>query len=80
MKPLNNYFSSEAKIDVPTLEFVSKRRLYTLRPLSEEVLSGQQKIADLFYEHKFITKKINVKEATLSSKQYAALTPSEIKP
>ncbi len=70
----------EAKIDIPTLELVSKRRFYTLRPLSQEVLSGQQKIADLFYEQKFITKKINVREATLSSEQYAAVTPSEIKP
>ncbi|MEH1942079.1 MAG: aliphatic sulfonate ABC transporter substrate-binding protein [Nostoc sp.] len=72
--------SPEAKIDVPTLEIVSKRRRYTLRPLSEKVLSGQQKIADLFYQQKFITKKINVKEAALSSEQYTALTPPEIKP
>ncbi|MDZ8104149.1 MAG: aliphatic sulfonate ABC transporter substrate-binding protein [Nostoc sp. DedQUE12a] len=72
--------SPEAKIDVPTLELVSKRRFYTLRPLSEEVLSGQQKIADLFYEQKFITKKINVREATLSSEEYTAVTPSEVKP
>ncbi|BAZ33500.1 aliphatic sulfonate ABC transporter periplasmic ligand-binding protein (plasmid) [Cylindrospermum sp. NIES-4074] len=72
--------SPEAKIDVPTLELVSKRRLYTLRPLSEEVLSGQQKIADLFYEQKFITKKINIKDATLSPEQYAAFTPTDVKP
>ena len=72
--------SPEAKIDVPTLELVSKRRLYTLRPLSEEVLSGQQKIADLFYEQKFITKKINVRDATLSSEQYATFTPTDVKP
>lgn len=72
--------SPEAKIDVPTLELVSKRRLYTLRPLSEEVLSGQQKIADLFYEQKFITKKINVRDATLSREQYAAFTPIDVKP
>lgn len=72
--------SPEAKIDVPTLELVSKRRFYTLRPLSEEVLSGQQNIADLFYEQKFITKKINVKDATLSPEQYAAFTPTDVKP
>ncbi|WP_242063515.1 aliphatic sulfonate ABC transporter substrate-binding protein [Nostoc sp. FACHB-892] len=72
--------SPEAKIDVPTLELVSKRRFYTLRPLSEEVLSGQQKIADLFYEQNFITKKTNVRDATLSPEQYAALTPIDVKP
>lgn len=72
--------SPEAKIDVPTLELVSKRRRYTLRPLSEEVLLGQQKIADLFYQQKFITKKINVRDATVSAEQYAAFTPIDVKP
>ncbi|QFS49958.1 ssuA, sulfonate transport system substrate-binding protein [Nostoc sphaeroides CCNUC1] len=72
--------SPEAKIDVPTLELVSKRRRYTLRPLSEKVLSGQQTIADLFYEQKFITKKINIRDATLSAEQYAAFTPTDVKP
>lgn len=72
--------SPEVKIDVPTLEMVSKRRRYTLRPISDEVMSGQQQIADLFYENKFISKKIDVKNATLTPEQYAELTPSEVKP
>ncbi len=70
----------DAKLDISTLEKVVRRRRYTLRPINDEILSGQQKIADLFYEQKFITKKINVKEAALSSQEYAAVTPSEIKP
>ncbi|WP_445633683.1 ABC transporter substrate-binding protein [Nostoc sp. DSM 114161] len=70
----------DAKLDIPTLEKVVRRRRYTLRPITDEILSGQQKIADLFYEQKFITKKINVREVALSSEQYTALTPSEIKP
>ncbi|MEH2378329.1 MAG: aliphatic sulfonate ABC transporter substrate-binding protein [Nostoc sp.] len=70
----------DAKLDIPTLEKVVKRRRYTLRPISDEILSGQQKISDLFYEQKFITKKINVKDVALSSEEYAALTPPEIKP
>ncbi|MFN6560717.1 MAG: hypothetical protein RMY28_013165 [Nostoc sp. ChiSLP01] len=57
------------------LEKVVRRRRYRLRPITDEILSGQQKIADLFYEQKFITKKINVKEVALSSEQYTALTP-----
>ncbi|MFN6463848.1 MAG: aliphatic sulfonate ABC transporter substrate-binding protein [Nostoc sp. DedVER02] len=79
-KEVAELISPEAKIDVPTLELVSKRRRYTLRPLSEEVLSGQQTIADLFYEQKFITKKINVRDAILSAEQYAAFTPTDVKP
>ncbi|MBN3881590.1 MAG: aliphatic sulfonate ABC transporter substrate-binding protein [Nostoc sp.] len=70
----------DAKLDIPTLEKVVKRRRYTLRPISDEILSGQQKISDLFYEQKFITKKINVKDVALSPEEYTALTPPEIKP
>ncbi|MEH2156396.1 aliphatic sulfonate ABC transporter substrate-binding protein [Nostoc sp.] len=70
----------DAKLDIPTLEKVVKRRRYTLRPINDEILSGQQKISDLFYEQKFITKKINVKDVALSPEEYTALTPPEIKP
>lgn len=70
----------DAKLDIPTLEKVVKRRRYTLRPITDEILSGQQKISDLFYEQKFINKKINVKDAALSPEEYAAITPPDIKP
>lgn len=72
--------ASDAKLDLTTLETTVKRRRYTLRPITDRILSRQQEIADLFYEQKFITKKINVKDVALSPEQYAALTPPDIKP
>lgn len=72
--------ASDAKLDLTTLETTVKWRRYTLRPMTDAILSRQQEIADLFYEQKFITKKINVKDVALSPEQYAALTPPDIKP
>ena len=72
--------ATDAKLDLTTLETTVKRRRYTLRPMTDGILSRQQEIADLFYEQKFISKKINVKDVALSPEQYAALTPPDIKP
>ncbi|MBR8840838.1 MAG: ABC transporter substrate-binding protein, partial [Stigonema ocellatum SAG 48.90 = DSM 106950] len=70
----------DAKLDIGTLETIVKRRRYTLRPITDAILSKQQEIADLFYEEKFINKKINVKDVALSAEQYAALSPPNLKP
>ncbi|MEH1854552.1 MAG: hypothetical protein V7L11_23435 [Nostoc sp.] len=57
-----------------------KRRHFGLRPITDKVIAGQQEISDLFYKQKFITKKINAKDVTLTPEEYAAITPPEIKP
>ncbi|MCM0593007.1 MAG: hypothetical protein HEQ35_28760 [Gloeotrichia echinulata IR180] len=62
------------------MEKIVKRWRFTLRPITDNILTGQQEIADLFYQQKFISKKINVKDAALSPEEYAALTPPDIKP
>lgn len=67
--------SPELKVDVPTLEVVIRRRTYSLRPITDQLMTEQQKIADLFYENKVIPKKIDIKEAMLTPEEYAALTP-----
>jgi len=72
--------AADSHLDLATLETIVKRRHYTLRPINDGILSGQQQIADFFYENKFISKKINVKDAALSPAEYAAITPAEIKP
>jgi len=66
------------KIDLHTLEVVTKRRPYRLRPITSEILDRQQKIADLFAREKVIPKHINIQEATLTPEQYAAIVPENI--
>lgn len=44
------------------LEIAEKRREYGVLPITDEVISGQQQIADTFYKIKLIPKSINVSE------------------
>lgn len=69
----------DVKVDVDTLEKIVKRRNATLRPITNEILAGQQEISDLFYEQKIIDKPIKVKEKALSPEEYTAITPPEFK-
>lgn len=78
-KEVAEIIKRDTKLDLETLEQVVKRRRFTLRPISNEILVKQQEIADLFYEQKVVTKKVNVKEAALSPEEYAAITPPDIK-
>ncbi|MBE9208212.1 sulfonate ABC transporter substrate-binding protein [Nostoc sp. LEGE 06077] len=66
------------KLDEDILTTMIKRRTYGLRPITPEIMEGQQKIADLFAQEKVIPKPIDVKAATLTTEQYAAITPKTI--
>lgn len=66
------------KLEPQVLEVVIRRRSYGLRPIAPEIMAGQQRIADLFYQTKVIPKPINVQEAMLTPEQYAIITPATI--
>jgi len=51
------------------------RRKFGITPISQELITLQQQVADKFYELKLIPKQINVKEAMLTPEQYAAFSP-----
>ncbi|WP_413172417.1 sulfonate ABC transporter substrate-binding protein [Anabaena azotica] len=52
-------------IDAAVLEAAEKRREYGVLPLTDEVITKQQEIADTFYKIKLIPKQIQVKEVVL---------------
>jgi sulfonate transport system substrate-binding protein len=54
-------------IDQPVLEIAEKRREYDVLPLTDEVITKQQDVADTFYKIKLIPKEIKVKEIVLQS-------------
>ncbi|BAT54755.1 aliphatic sulfonate ABC transporter periplasmic ligand-binding protein [Nostoc sp. NIES-3756] len=66
------------KLEKDILTTMVKRRTYGLRPITPEIMTGQQKIADLFAQEKVIPKRIDVQEAMLTTEQYAAITPTTI--
>ncbi|MDZ7970758.1 MAG: hypothetical protein RM368_38530 [Nostoc sp. DedSLP03] len=50
-----------------------------MRSITEEVISAQQKVADLLYQLKVVPKLVDIRGATLSAQQYAAITPDAVR-
>jgi len=63
------------KIDLPIQEIISGRANYRLKGITPELMKAQQSVADLFSKEKILPKKIDVQEALLTPKEYAAITP-----
>jgi sulfonate transport system substrate-binding protein len=66
------------KLPQDVMELVISRRSYGLRAISPDLIQEQQRVADYFYKNGVIPKNVNVKEATLTPEQYAAITPPSI--
>lgn len=71
--------TSEVGIDVPTLKTIHSKAIYGLLPITDEVVTKQQQIADLWYAQGLLPKKVNVKDGVLTPEEYAAFTPDSIK-
>ncbi|MDZ7955627.1 aliphatic sulfonate ABC transporter substrate-binding protein [Nostoc sp. DedQUE09] len=69
----------KVKTDVDTMELALTRRKYDMRPITEEVISAQQKVADLLYQLKVVPKLVDIRGATLTAQQYAAITPDAVR-
>lgn len=54
------FLSKELGIDKGALDLAEQRRKYGVLPLSDDVVKGQQAIADTFYELKLIPKQIDI--------------------
>ncbi|MEH2420494.1 MAG: hypothetical protein V7K48_05970 [Nostoc sp.] len=50
-----------------------------MRPINEEVINAQQKVADLLYQLKVVPKLVDIRGATLTAQQYAAIIPDAVK-
>ncbi|MEH2301623.1 MAG: sulfonate ABC transporter substrate-binding protein [Nostoc sp.] len=62
------FLSPALGIDAPVLEIAEKRREYDVLPLTDEVITKQQEVADTFYKIKLIPKEIKVKEIVWQGK------------
>lgn len=66
------------QLDPPTLEIMHKKYEYGLRPITEQVITKQQEVADKWYSLGQIPKKVNVRDGFLTAEEYAKITPSEV--
>ncbi|MEH2264305.1 sulfonate ABC transporter substrate-binding protein [Nostoc sp.] len=62
------FLSPALGIDVPVLEIAEKRRDHDVLPLTEEVITKQQEVADTFYKIKLLPREIKVKEVVWQGK------------
>ncbi|MEH1787626.1 MAG: sulfonate ABC transporter substrate-binding protein [Nostoc sp.] len=62
------FLSPALGINAPVLETAEKRREYDVLPLTDEVITKQQEVADTFYKIKLIPKEIKVKEIVWQGK------------
>ncbi|MDA5107976.1 sulfonate ABC transporter substrate-binding protein [Brevibacillus thermoruber] len=60
---LAELLSAQLGIDVPSLKLASGRREYGVRPITDEVIAEQQRIADTFAKLGLIPQPIHVKDA-----------------
>ncbi len=67
------------QVDVPTMEVMLSRRNFDMRPINESVVREQQQIADLLYQLKILPKQVDIRQVTLTSQQYAAITPDSVR-
>lgn len=62
IKAVAEQLSPAVGLPVPVLEIALKRQSYGIKPIDDEVLAGQQKIADTLFELKLIPKEVRVSE------------------
>ncbi|MEH1955487.1 aliphatic sulfonate ABC transporter substrate-binding protein [Nostoc sp.] len=68
----------KTKVDPSMMELLLTRRNFDMKPITEQVISAQQQVADLLYQLKIIPKQVDVRLGTLSPTEYAAITPNII--
>ncbi|MBN3960214.1 aliphatic sulfonate ABC transporter substrate-binding protein [Nostoc sp. NMS8] len=69
----------KVKTDVDTMELTLARRKYDMKPITEEVINAQQKVADLLYQLKVVPKPVDVRGAILTTQEYAAIVPDAVR-
>ncbi|NVM79844.1 sulfonate transport system substrate-binding protein [Duganella sp. SG902] len=71
-KDVAQILSAQTGLDVDVVALAASRYSYGVKPITNEVLEQQQKLADTFTNLKLIPKQIVVKDAQLPAKQLAA--------
>ncbi|MBL1178175.1 sulfonate ABC transporter substrate-binding protein [Pantanalinema sp. GBBB05] len=60
------------KLDATAVKTATQRRQFGLKPVTEELIAEQQKVADVYYQLKLIPKPIRIQDTVLPPEQVAA--------
>ncbi|AUT02089.1 aliphatic sulfonate ABC transporter substrate-binding protein [Nostoc sp. CENA543] len=77
-KELATLLAPITQLDAPTLEIMHSKYDFTLIPITEQIITKQQEVADKWYTLGLIPKKVNVRDGFLTPEQYTAITPQEV--
>jgi sulfonate transport system substrate-binding protein len=67
-----------AKIEAPILEKVHTKYEYGLRPITEETIKSQERVAEFWFKYKLIPNKPDVRPGFLKPEEYASLLPKSV--
>jgi sulfonate transport system substrate-binding protein len=67
--------SSVLAIDIETMRKATKRRVFGIVPIDDDLINLQQKVADTYYQLKLVPQQVNVRNGVLSKEEYAAFSP-----
>lgn len=60
------------KLDATAVKKATQRREFGLRPVTDDLIAEQQKVADVYYQLKLIPKKLSIRDTVLPPDQVAA--------
>lgn len=70
--------AAEVGIDATAMEKIISKYNPGIFPITEEIMTKQQEIADMYYSIGMIPQRVDVKQATLTPQEYAAFTPKKL--
>ncbi|MBD2200472.1 MULTISPECIES: aliphatic sulfonate ABC transporter substrate-binding protein [Calothrix] len=77
-KEIAELLAPVTQLDVPTLEAMHDKYDFSLVPITEQIITKQQEVADKWYSLGLIPKKVNVRDGFLKPEEYTKITPQDV--
>ncbi len=77
-KEVSELLADVTKLEPSILLKMHDKYEYGLRPITEDVIQEQERVAEMWYKLKLIPKKPDVRTGFLKPEEYAAITPKEV--
>lgn len=77
-KEVATLLTDVTKVDAPILEKMHAKYEYGLRPITEDVIKEQEKVAEFWFKYKLIPNKPDVRTGFLKPEEYEYITPKNV--
>lgn len=76
-KEITALLAPATNLDPAILETIYDKTQWGVKPITEQIISKQQQVADLWYNLHLIPKQVNVRDGFLTPEEYANILPKE---